>query len=55
MKILGEQGHVHEFRGREERMDAIAKEYAKVLRARWLSHPTIPPVQPWPYDDFKPA
>ena len=26
---LGEQGRVHEFKGREERIDAIAKEYAK--------------------------
>jgi len=29
VKRLDEQGRVHEFRGREERIDAIAKEYAK--------------------------
>ena len=29
VKNLDSQGRVHEFRGREERMDAIAKEYAK--------------------------
>ncbi len=29
VKNLDEQGRVHEFRGREERIDAIAKEYAK--------------------------
>jgi hypothetical protein len=29
VKKLDEQGRVHEFRGREERIDAIAKEYAK--------------------------
>ena len=29
VKNLAEQGRVHEFRGREERMSAIAKEYAK--------------------------
>lgn len=29
VKHLDEQGRVHQFQGREERMDAIAKEYAK--------------------------
>jgi len=29
VKKLDEQGRVHEFKGREERIDAIAKEYAK--------------------------
>ncbi len=29
VKNLDQQGRVHEFRGREERIDAIAKEYAK--------------------------
>jgi hypothetical protein len=39
VKQLDEQGRVHEFRGREERIDAIAKEYAKAPESTLVVSP----------------
>lgn len=39
VKSLDEQGRVHEFQGREERMDAIAKEYAKAPESTLVVSP----------------
>ena len=43
VKTLDEQGRVHEFQGREERIDAIAKEYAKAPESTLWSRRTIVP------------
>jgi conjugative relaxase-like TrwC/TraI family protein len=39
VKSLDDQGRVHEFRGREERIDAIAKEYAKAPESTLVVSP----------------
>jgi len=39
VKDLDEQGRVHEFRGREERIEAIAKEYAKAPESTLVVSP----------------
>ncbi|WP_263418405.1 MobF family relaxase [Terriglobus albidus] len=39
VKKLDEQGRVHEFRGREKRIDAIAKEYAKAPESTLVVSP----------------
>jgi AAA domain-containing protein/mobilization protein NikA len=40
---LEQQGRVHEIAGRDDRITAIAKEYAKSPEGRWLSLPIIVP------------